>query len=455
MSDLEIMEKNLEQLKKEEQEIVNQMVNVKMEMEKMSSSENEAEIKEKKVELYDLGDQRADCVDKLRKLESEMAEWNEEAERRRKKMMERDGLKMENTSSLFQNGVNSATNGLTSRNAQEVGMFSPHANSEYPMKCKTPRYRRGDDFYTFLQRYEQWALLCGVRDNLDLRLASQIEDDAVYKKVSNIRLSTEERCDIRKLITAVKKELYPATDARIMRTSFHQMKQESLESVEQFAQRIQDTAEKIYPNEVERDSAAITALIQGISDLAIKRRLLQMNNETESFSTVTRLAVQEEHISKAVGVNLGSEMMTPLEYSTPAFSLGREKERENAEDDCQKCGKRGHTRESCWSDITCQLCNKKGHVASVCNRGANPASQSSGSSVGGRRQLICYNCNGVGHIQRFCNATRGQNTVQTGEQNGIRRGVQHRPTQNEQRRMQRDHLNGRATGQNRIPASRN
>ena len=37
----------------------------------------------------------------------------------------------------------------------------------------------------------------GIKDNLDLRLANQIEDDAKFKKMKNIRLSSEERCDVK------------------------------------------------------------------------------------------------------------------------------------------------------------------------------------------------------------------------------------------------------------------
>ena len=117
------------------------------------------------------------------------------------------------------------------------------------MKCKASRYRKNDDFCSFLQRYEQWVLLCGIKDNLDLRLANQIEDDTMFKKMKYILLSNEERCDVKMLIGAVKRELYPATDARIMRITFYKMKQGTLESVEQFAQRIQNIAEKIFHGE--------------------------------------------------------------------------------------------------------------------------------------------------------------------------------------------------------------
>ena len=108
MSGLEKMEKNLEELKKEEHEIVEEMVNVKMELNRMDSSEKTEEIKEKKVQLFDLDEKRAKCVEKWRKLESEIAEWNREAGLLRERLLKEDGLKMENASSLFQNKVNTA-----------------------------------------------------------------------------------------------------------------------------------------------------------------------------------------------------------------------------------------------------------------------------------------------------------------------------------------------------------
>ena len=102
-------------------------------------------------------------------------------------------------------------------------------------KLKTPVYRLGDDFCTFLLRFEQYIILSRVRDNLDCRLSSLIGDDAMFKKVRNIRLCAEERQDVRLLLEAVKRELYPPTDTRIERTTFHKIKQESGENVEQYA----------------------------------------------------------------------------------------------------------------------------------------------------------------------------------------------------------------------------
>ena len=434
------MEQELKKLVEEENEILDKMVEIKMEMNSLDSAEKENEIKERKVELFDLSEKREQCLSKVRDLERDMDKWRQEAAREREELMKEQLVKMENTSNLFQE------RGRTTASEEVQPGSTERDKGEYTMKCKAPRYRKNDDFCTFLQRYEQWVLLCGIKDNLDLRLANQIEDDAMFKKMKNIRLSSEERCEVKMLISAVKRELYPATDARIMRTTFHKMKQETFESVEQFAQRIQDTAEKIYPRASERESAGITVLIQGVRDLAIKRRLLQM--DTEDFDSVIRLAIQEEHISKAVETDIDSDPITELGYSAPTYGVGRQGEGVKDENDCQKCGKSGHKADSCWSNIVCQLCEGKGHVASVCRSRVSPVEQSSrGASRGeSRRPLICYNCQGEGHIQKFCNVNRGRSEG---------RGRQYRPTETEQHGMQRDHLNWRATGQNQFPVSRN
>ena len=433
------MEQELEELAEEEKQIVERMVEIKMEMKSLDSVEKKYEIKESKVELFDLTEKREQCLSKVRELERDMIRWRKEADLEREELRKEQLVKMENTSNLFQERV-----GTTESEESQPGS-TKRDKGEYKMNCKAPRYRRNDDFCTFLQRYEQWVLLCGIKDNLDLRLANQIEDDAMFKKMKNIRLSSEERGDVKMLISAVKRELYPATDARIMRTTFHKMKQETLESVEQFAQRIQDTAEKIYPRASERESAGITVLIQGVKDLAIKRRLLQM--DTEDFDSVIRLAVQEEHISKAVEADIDSDPINELGYSAPTYGVGRQGEGVKNENACQKCGKSGHEADSCWSNIVCQLCEGKGHVASVCRSRVSPVEQSSrGASRGeSRRPVICYNCQGEGHIQRFCNVNRGRSGG---------RGGQYRPAETEQYGMQRDHLNWRATGRNHFPVSR-
>ena len=87
MSGLTRMEQELEELAEEEKQIVDKMVEIKMEMKSLDSVEKENEIKERKVELFDLSEKREQCLSKVRELEREMAKWRQEADLERRNNM--------------------------------------------------------------------------------------------------------------------------------------------------------------------------------------------------------------------------------------------------------------------------------------------------------------------------------------------------------------------------------
>ena len=74
------MEQELEELAEEEKQIVERMVEIKMEMKSLDSVEKENEIKERKVELFDLSEKREQCLSKVRELERDMIRWRKEAD---------------------------------------------------------------------------------------------------------------------------------------------------------------------------------------------------------------------------------------------------------------------------------------------------------------------------------------------------------------------------------------
>ena len=405
----------------------------------MMKTLDDEELMKEKVRIYDLNEEALQLNLRIIGLRREK-EDGERTEMMKKNCdaAKQNNVKHENTSEMFENYTSS---GYIPGNVQRDKSVRYVDNSG--CRLKAPKYRKGDDFCTFLLRFEQYIMLGNVKDNLDFRLSSLIEDDAMFKKVRNMRLSMGEKLDVSLLVQAVRRELYPATDARILRTTFHKMGQKSGESVEQYAQRVMDEAEKIYPDTTEREGAAITALISGISDLDIKRRLLA-SKDSESFVSMTRLAVQEEHISTALELPRDSQT-TPEFYDTaPLFGLGREENEESGIVNCQKCGRRGHKAETCWSGVKCQLCDRMGHVARVCNfertqsSTANQSGYTRNNQQRARSPVTCYNCGVVGHVQRLCNRPRGG-----GVQSSYRP-----PSSNQQRTSQRNTLNGSATGRN-------
>ena len=73
-----------------------------MEMKCWDTVEKEEEIKESKVQLFDLGEKREKCnLSKVRELERDMAKWRQEAELEREELMKEQNVKLENTSNLF------------------------------------------------------------------------------------------------------------------------------------------------------------------------------------------------------------------------------------------------------------------------------------------------------------------------------------------------------------------
>ena len=80
MSGLTGMEQEMKELVEDEKRIVDQIVEVKLEMKSWDTSEKEAEIKESKVELFDLSEKREECLSRVRELERDMNRWREEAE---------------------------------------------------------------------------------------------------------------------------------------------------------------------------------------------------------------------------------------------------------------------------------------------------------------------------------------------------------------------------------------
>ncbi|KAL5265293.1 hypothetical protein ACHWQZ_G006134 [Mnemiopsis leidyi] len=414
------LQQELDQLVKQEEELVKNILKCREKLKNLDVAEQNAG----KVKVFDLSAERDGLALEIEDLKKRIGERKQNHRKEEECEQTAPRVKLESTEDVCFDGS------VSSRNVLFVQRDKGERYDDNGSMCKlkAPVYKLGDDFCTFLLRFEQYIMLSRMRDNLDFRLSSLIEDDAMFKKVRNIRLSAEERLDIGMLVEAVKRDMFPVTDARILRTTFHKMRQGRGENVEQYAQRVMDEAERIYPDRTEREGAAINVLISGVKDSEIKRKLFA-GSVSEDFVGMTKLAIQEEHILEAIGMRSGSQM----EPIAPMFCV-RKKDENQGVVNCQKCGKRGHVAGSCWSEVVCQLCNRTGHVASVCWDLAASICQdditaSSSAQSEGVQPVVCFNCQEPGHIQRFCNRHQGG-----GNEN------QSSPSYDQQRTSQQDAL---------------
>lgn len=54
-------------------------------------------------------------------------------------------------------------------------------------------------------------------------------------------------------------------------------------------------------------------------------------------------------------------------------------------EECLRCGEKGHTIETCYSDIKCYKCKEYGHISKRCPN-----------------KIKCFTCKGYGHLSRNC-----------------------------------------------------
>ena len=265
---------------------------------------------------------------------------------------------------------------------------------------KPHKYRSGDDICMFLERFEQYVTVNNIREsNLDMLLLALVDEDKMYRRLKGLRLSVDQRSNVKRLIEAVKEALYPMTEARIMRSKLSRVSQKEDETVEDFAHRIENLAEKAYADLQLRGEASLSRLLEGSKSVAVRRKL--MESDVETFENARRIAIKEERIEEAILTKKESPSLIDLDI--PIFTVGetdhitQPKEAKVKFNVCTSCDKVGHEARDCWKEVICQLCNVKGHVASIC--------RTKGPKLGKE----CTGCNGWGHEYKDCPTVRKYN----------------------------------------------
>eukprot|EP00116_Pleurobrachia_bachei_P005162 sb/3465424/ len=328
-------------------------------------------------------------------------------------------------------------------------------------RIKAPEFKAGGDmeeFEMFLEKFKTYLLRADWEwDLLQDELLVNISCKDIYKKVNRLYLSPEEQTEPESFITAVKSAIvYEKRNEEEERRKLTQMKQCEGESVEEFADRIRDTAEFAFPEETHRvvDQRMIEALQDGLRDTRVSELVCNLRRSRTDFGKVVKQAATRDRMNKMFQGEVYKppgrreetvfqvEEITPQEKTrsaviqigtgVPAASAPRPPVAE-----CEKCGKRGHSGENCWASMTCQLCREVGHIAHQCPRYMYKSGESSGSKgvksyyrprSGGQgcfecgslshrvaecpvrraKSIRCYFCDEVGHISTECPQRREQ-----------------------------------------------
>eukprot|EP00116_Pleurobrachia_bachei_P000279 sb/3460541/ len=299
-------------------------------------------------------------------------------------------------------------------------------------KIKVPEFKAGGDmeeFEMFLEKFKRYLLRVDWEwDQLQDELLESISCKEIYKKVNRLYLSPEEQADPEWFIAAIKSAIvYEERNEEEERRKLTQMKQCEGESVEEFADRIRDTAEFAFPEETHRvvDQRMIEALQDGLRDTRVSELVCNLRRSRIDFGKVVKQAATRDRMNKMFQGEVYKphgrrdetvfqvEEITPLEKTrstvsqigagVPAASTPKTPVAE-----CEKCGKKGHSGENCWASMTCQLCRETGHIAHQCPRYMYKSGESRGPRLGGNsypRQPGCFECGSLSHRVAECPRT--------------------------------------------------
>ena len=287
-------------------------------------------------------------------------------------------------------------------------------STAYTIKIATPQpYKTDDDICLFFERFSQYVKLANLQEaNLNLYLLSLFKDDKMYRKLCNVPLTNQQKCDATLLIAAYENALFPATETRILRSSLSTIQQKLGEKIPDFIVRIDALAAKAFQNIELREEVSLSALISGLRDTDIKKKLLEA--DITSYDDATRLCTKHERISETIAAKDTQDVDSELSILkvTSDNQSGNKEDTKHAQTRNLQTQNTQQNRKVTFanhsSTNTCFSCGLRGHKSSECHLSTPPQSTQRDMS-----SVKCYNCNRMGHFARTCTQARhyGPNTA--------------------------------------------
>ena len=301
----------------------------------------------------------------------------------------------------YSQGPNFLHNGMPIHNTPG---YHDNGNSMYRSTsaskiAKPPKYKSGQDICIFLDRFEQYMILCGQSygEALDLRLLNLIEDDKAYRKLKSITAGLENvrNLSVTGFVAAIRSVLYPDAESRTLRDTLYRVKQSTDETAEDFALRIEAEAAKAFsPLEPSlKNEACLSALCNGLRSVEIRRKLKE--SELKSFESATRLAIKHEHILESTQES--EETESALQSGFNVLRVGdTHRSRDQISGAVPQQYAPGNHGNQAGNAVPQQYAPGNHGNRSASNQGRNYRQQN----------IICYNCRGSGHIARRCPSTQ-------------------------------------------------
>ena len=325
------------------------------------------------------------------------------------------------------------------------------ASSDSEGAAEMPKFRAGMNWSTHLKRFADYLEMSRRRSRrFDKILLSSVKEDEMYEKLYNMEFNERERTNPKYLMEFVKQATRSVSSCpEVHRLKLKTIKQETWETIEEFADRIRKEAKAAHPDasEAQLKRRKLEAFQDGVENTDIAMLISDLRDISDDFDgIVIRAGVKESRMKcmaqrkedqsvykvqlrstssfegppqslPSTTANSGYQGNTSTEYqgntstgyqgnTSTGYQGNTSTGTRNLE--CSFCHGRGHDVSTCYRLQTCQVCRKVGHTANYC-RLANPQGQQLRQPPNqpqwanpNRETRRCYNCNQSGHIARNC-----------------------------------------------------
>eukprot|EP00116_Pleurobrachia_bachei_P006899 sb/3467161/ len=163
---------------------------------------------------------------------------------------------------------------------------------------KAPKFKTGDNFNTFCERFIDYVEMTNRRSNLDKLFMFCVDDDT-YTTLKTVveNLTENEKIDAQKLCEILQEEYLGHTQTSIKQQLMN-LKQGPNENITQFCNAIRQKARAAYGAVEHAGDIALLVLLRGLRDTTVRRKL----NEAVcgSFEEAMRLAKHLESVDTLI-----------------------------------------------------------------------------------------------------------------------------------------------------------
>lgn len=191
---------------------------------------------------------------------------------------------------------------------------------------KMPRYQKGESFSRYCERFIEYVYLSKLEDK-DLYLYFlQNVDDKTYSilKTVNVPNSGNNRSDPKLFCTLYKSAIYGEANSNItLRNEVLECKQAPNETISDYTYRLREKASIAFTNSETANETCLSALLRGIRDQTIKRKLNEDVNIV-TFQDAEKRAKRLEQINNML--NTDTPQIEPiLKETSVTFQPSRER----------------------------------------------------------------------------------------------------------------------------------